>query len=186
MVIARDEKNFSTLLVDTEFRNWCQCIQVAECLSYLVAVSQFNNLSPPVSGRMKSLLATCLVKCSVSNMRYIIWKAVESATISVQQPNITFKRASNFIYDNISQIFGKVSIGNWQTDKCYRGSRHPQSAMAKIFFDYVFKVEDSGFDYRLDELINRGQFQLNLDQTIYLTLGSMKSAKYKIKIESLK
>lgn len=83
MVIARDEKNFSTLLVDTEFRNWFQCIQVAECLSYLVAVSQFNNLSPPVSGRMKRLLATCLVKCSVSNMRYIIWKAVEIATISV-------------------------------------------------------------------------------------------------------
>lgn len=180
VMIARNEKNISTLLVDKEFKSWCQSIQVAECLSYLVATSQLKNLSPPISEKMTSLLTACLARCSVSDMRYVIWKAVESASIFVQQPNITHKHASNSIYGNISRVFNKISSGIWQPNKSYHGSDHPQSAIAKTFFEYIFKIEDCDFNYRLDDLINQSKLKLVLEQTTY------SKVRYTIKIGGLK
>ena len=185
MVTAINEKNSSALLVDKEFKSWCQSIQVAECLSYLVAISQLKNLSPPVSEKMASLLAACLVKCSVSDMRYIIWKAVESASMFVRQPNTTHKYASNSIYGNISRVFDKISRGIWQSSKSYRGSGHPQSAISKIFFEDVFKIEDCDFNYRLDDLINQTKLELILRQTTYSEVNYFENPKYTIKIGDL-
>jgi len=87
-------------------------------------------------------------------MHYIIWKSVKNAAAYVQKPDITRRHASNSISGNIERVFGKVYSGSWSYNSAYRDSSHPQSAMAKIFFDYVFGVDDGSFYHTIDELFS--------------------------------
>ncbi|MFK3990661.1 hypothetical protein ACI2JM_10125 [Psychrobacter sp. NPDC064578] len=186
MVDAKARKNINSLVVNTQFEMWCQQIQLGECLSYLITRSKLNNLAPPIGEKLVSLLRACLAECSVSVMHYIIYKAVESAAAYVQKPNITRKHASNSISGNIERIFGKISSGSWHRNKSFRDVSHPQSAMAKVFFDYVFGIEDCGFHYTLDELFKPYTLQQAIEQVDYSTLGSMQSTNYSITINDLK
>lgn len=54
--------------------------------------------------------------------------------------------------------------------------------MAKIFFDYVFGVNDGSFYHTLDELFSPYRSQRALGQVSYATLGSTKSPNYSVKI----
>lgn len=186
MVDAKSKKNISALVSNTHFEIWCQQIQLGECLSYLITRSKLNNLAPPIGEKLISLLRACLAECSVSVMHYIIYKAVESAAAYVQKPNITRKHASNSISGNIERVFGKISSGSWHPNKSFRDASHPQSAMAKVFFDYVFGIEDCGFHYTLDELFNLYKPQQAIEQVGYATLGSGQSTNYSITINNLK
>lgn len=186
MVDAKSKKNISALVSNTQFEMWCQQIQLGECLSYLITRSKLNNLAPPIGEKLISLLRACLAECSVSVMHYIIYKAVESAAAFVQKPNITRKHASNSISGNIERVFGKISSGSWYPNKSYRDASHPQSAMAKVFFDYVFRIEDGGFHYTLDELFSPYKPQQTIGQVGYATLGSAQSTNYSITINDLK
>ena len=127
-----------------------------------------------------------MAECSVSVMHYIIWKAVESAAAFVQKPNVTRKHASNSISGNIERVFGKISSGSWHRSKSFRDASHPQSAISKVFFDYVFGIEDGGFNYTLDELFNPYRLKKALEQVSYSTLGSAQSTNYSITINGLK
>ena len=182
MISAKSKKNISALVVNTQFEGWCQQIQLGECLSYLITRSKLNNLAPPIGEKLVSLLRACLAECSVSVMHYIIWKAVESAAAFVQKPNITRKHASNAISGNIERVFGKISSGSWHRSNSYRDASHPQSAMAKVFFDYVFGIEDCGFYHTLDELFSPYKSQKALEQVSYATLGGARSTSYSVKI----
>ena len=182
IVSAKSKKNISALVVNKEFESWCQQIQLGECLSYLITRSQLNNLAPTIGEKMLSLLSACLGKCSVSVMYYIIWKAIESAAAFVQKPNITRKHASNAIYRNIERVFGKINNGSWHPNKSFRDASHPQSAMAKVFFDYVFGIEDCGFHYTLNELFSAYTPKQVLKQVGYSTLGSARSTNYSVTI----
>ena len=186
MVNAKSKKNISALVSNKEFESWCQQIQLGECLSYLITRSQLNNLAPTIGEKMVSLLSACLAKCSVSVMHYIIWKAVESAAAFVQKPNITRKHASNSIYGNIERVFGKITNGSWRHNNSYRDASHPQSAMAKVFFDYVFGIEDCGFNYTLDELFNQYRSKEAIRLVSYSALGNLQNASYSIQINGLK
>jgi len=186
MVDAKSKKNISALVSNTQFEMWCQQIQLGECINYLITRSKLNNLAPPIGDKLISLLRACIAECSVSVMHYIIYKAVESAAAYVQKPNITRKHASNSISGNIERVFGKIASGNWHPNQSYRDASHPQSAMAKVFFDYVFGMEDCGFHYTLDELFNPYKSQQAIGQVGYATLGSAQSNNYSITINGLK
>ena len=186
MVDAKSKKNIRALVSNTQFEMWCQQIQLGECLSYLITRAKLNNLAPPIGDKLISLLRACIAECSVSVMHYIIYKAVESAAAYVQKPNITRKHASNSISGNIERVFGKISSGSWHSNKSYRDASHPQSAMAKVFFDYVFGIEDCGFHYTLDELFNPYKPQQAIGQVGYATLGNAQSTNYSITINDLK
>lgn len=186
MISAKSKKNISALVVNTQFESWCQQIQLGECLSYLITRAELNNLAPPIGEKLISLLRACLAECSVSVMHYIIYKAVESAAAYVQKPNITRKHASNSISGNIERVFGKISSGSWHRSNSYRDASHPQSAMAKVFFDHVFGMENCGFNYTLDELFEPYKPQQAIGQVGYATLGSAQSSDYTITIDDLK
>tara|TARA_R110002051_G_scaffold300500_1_gene367926 strand:+ start:318 stop:1601 length:1284 start_codon:yes stop_codon:yes gene_type:complete len=185
MLDAKSKKNISSLVANPQFESWCQQIQLGECLSYLITRSKLNDLAPPIGEKLVSLFRACLAECSVSVMHYIIYKAVESAAAYVQKPNITRKHASNSISGNIERVFGKICSGSWHPNKSFRDASHPQSAMSKVFFDYVFGIEDCGFHYTLNELFSPYTPKQVVEQTGYSTLGSRQSTNYSITINDL-
>lgn len=186
MINAKSRKDVNALVADNQFKSWCEQVQLGECLSYLITRSRLNDLAPPIGDKLVSIFKVCLAECSVSVMHYIIYKAVESAAAYVQKPNITRKHASNSISGNIERVFGKIYSGSWNRNKSFRNASHPQSAMAKVFFDYVFGIEDCGFNYTLDELFNPYSLQQAPDKRSYSTLGSAQSANYSITIDNSK
>ena len=54
--------------------------------------------------------------------------------------------------------------------------------MAKIFFDYVFAVDDGGFHHTLDELFSPYRSQKTLEQVSYATLGDARSTNSSVTI----
>lgn len=137
---AKYRKDVIALVENSQFKSWCEQIQLGECLSYLVTRSRLNDLAPPINDKLIRILRACLTECPVSTMHYIIWKSVENAAAYVQKPGITRRHASNSISGNIERVFDKISSGSWMYNKSYRDSSNPQSAIAKIFFDYIFEV----------------------------------------------
>ena len=182
LINAKSQKNTSALVANDQFKNWCEKLQLGECLSYLITRSRLNYLAPPIGEKLISILRSCLAECSVSTMHYIIWKSVENAAAYVQKPGITRKHASNSVSGNIERVFNKIYSGSWSHNKSFRDASHPQSAMAKIFFDYVFGVDDGGFHHTLDELFSPYRSQKTLEQISYATLGDARSTNYSVTI----
>ena len=180
---AKYRKNVIALVKNSQFKSWCEQIRLGECLSYLVTRSRLNNLAPPIDDKLIRILRACLTECPVSTIHYIIWKSVENAAAYVQKPGITRRHASNSISGNIERVFDKISSGSWMYNKSYRDFSNPQSAIAKIFFDYIFEVEDSGFYCTLDELFNSHKFQKSLEQVSYSKLGLVQSTNYSITLD---
>ncbi len=182
LINAKSRKNTSALVADDQFKSWCEQVQLGECLSYLITRSRLNDLAPSIGDKLVSIFRACLAKCSVSTMHYIIWKSVESAAAYVQKPGITRRHASNSISGNIERVFSKIYSGSWTHNRAYRGSSHPQSAMAKIFFDYVFGIDDGSFYHTLDELFSPYRPQRALEQVSYAALGNARSTNYSVTI----
>ena len=182
MINAKSNKNTSALVADDQFKSWCEQVQLGECLSYLITRSRLNDLAPPIGDKLVSIFRACLAECSVSTMHYIIWKSVENAAAYVQKPGITRKHASNSISGNIERVFSKIYSGSWSHNSSYRDSSHAQSAMAKIFFDYVFGIDDGSFYHILDELSSPYSSQRALEQVSYAALGNAISTNYSVTI----
>lgn len=185
MVSAKSKKNIKALVAHNQFESWCQQIQLGECLSYLITRSKLNNLAPPIGEKLVSLFRACLSDFSVSVMNYIIWKAVESAAAFMQKPNITREHASNSISGSIERIFRKISSGSWYCNKSFRDANHPQSAVGKVFFDYIFGIEDCGFDCTLDELLIPYRSKLKFKAMDYSTLARVEGYDQKIKVNNI-
>lgn len=154
MIAAKSKKDIHALVADNQFRICCKNIQLGECLNYLTTRSRLNNLDPSITEKFLSLFRSCLAENSVSVMHYVIYRAVEMATKSSQTLDATQKHPSSSIYSNIERVFGQISTGVCRRHNSFRDDSHPQSAMTKLFFDYVFGMEDCGFYYTLDELFN--------------------------------
>lgn len=182
LINAKSRKNTSALVADDQFKIWCEQVQLGECLSYLITRSRLNDLAPSIGDKLVSIFRACLAECSVSTMHYIIWKSVENAAAYMQKPGITRRHASNSIAGNIERVFGKIYSGNWSHNSAYRDSGHPQSAMAKMFFDYVFGVDDGGFHHTIDELFSPYRSQKTLEQVSYAVLGNARSMNYSVTI----
>jgi len=182
LINAKSKKNVSPLVADSQFKSWCEQVQLGECLSYLITRSRLNDLAPPIGDKLVSILRSCLAECAVSTMHYVIWKSVENAAAYVQKPNITRRHASNSVSGNIERVFGKIHSGSWNRNKSFRDASHPQSAMAKIFFDYVFGVDDGSFHYTIDELFSPYRPQKVLEPISYATLGDTRSTNYSVTI----
>ncbi len=182
MINARSKKNTSALVENSQFKSWCEKVQLGECLSYLITRSRLNYLAPPIGEKLVSILRACLAECSVSTMHYVIWKSVENAAAYVQKPGITRRHASNSVSGNIERVFGKIHSGSWKRNKSFRDASHPQSAMAKIFFDYVFGVDDGSFHYTIDEIFSPYRSQKALEPISYAALGNARNTIYSVTI----
>lgn len=171
-VKVKEKKTVKELIDNVEFKDWCESIQLAECVSYLIERARVNGLTPPLGEKMISLLQASLTTYSVAELSRLIWIAVESASSYSNKPNITNRHASNSIYTILQSNIDKVSNGIWKRKVFSRDINLPESAIAKVFFDDVFKVHDGGFNYRLDELTaSMGTERLSKESN-YLTLGS--------------
>lgn len=180
LINAKSRKNTSALVADSQFKSWCEQVQLGECLSYLITRSRLNDLAPPIGDKLVSIFRACLAERTVSTMHYIVWKSVENAAAYVQKPGITRRHASNSIIGNIERVFGKIHSGSWSHNGAYRDSSHPQSAMAKMFFDYVFGVDDGSFYHTIDELFSPYKHLQPSMQLNYLTLGGVLNTDYPV------
>ena len=120
-----------------------------------------------------SLLKASLTNYSVTELISLIWMAVESASSYSNKPNITNKHASNSIYTILQSNIDKVSNGVWKRKTFNRDTNLRESAIAKVFFDDVFKVQDGSFKYRLDELFESLRVKRLPKESSYLTLGGV-------------
>ena len=170
-VKVKEQKTINDLINDVVFRDWCENIQLAECISYLIERSRVNGLAPPLGDKILSLLQASLTTYSVAELISLIWMAVESASSYSNKPNITKKHASNSIYTILQSNIDKVSNRIWKRKTFNRDTNLSESAIAKVFFDDVFKVYDGGFKYRLDDLIARLGVERLSKESSYLTLG---------------
>ena len=154
-VKVKEQKTINDLFNNAAFRDWCENIQLAECLSYLIEMSRINSLSPPLGDKMMSLLQANLTTYSVAELYRMIWMAVESASSYSNKPNVTTKHASNSIYTILRGNIDKVDNGIWQCKPFSREVNLPKSAISKVFFDDIFKMYDCGFKYMLDALYDK-------------------------------
>ena len=185
MVVAKSKKDIHALVADKQFRMWCADIQLAECLNYLTTRTKLNNLEPSITEKLFSIFRSCLAENSVSVVYYVIYRAVEMAAKSSQTLDTTQKHPSSSISSNIELVFGQISTGVCRRNNSFRDDSHPQSAITKLFFDYVFGIEDGGFHYTLDELFNPYRSQKACGQVSYSMLGSAQSTSYSIKMDYL-
>lgn len=185
-VEVKEQKTINELIDNVVFKDWCENIQLAECVSYLIERARVNGLTAPLGEKMMSLLKASLTTYSVTELISLIWMAVESASSYSNKPNITNKHASNSIYTILQSNIDKVSNGVWKRKTFNRDTNLRESAIAKVFFDDVFKVHDGSFKYRLDELFEGLRVKRLPKESNYLTLGSdqevSKSVTLKLKI----
>lgn len=180
MIYAKSKKDIHSLVTCPEFEQLCKDIQLTECLSQLHNRAELNSLSPSFGSKTNSMLRTCLEDLPVSDMHYIIYKAVESAAAYMQKPNITHTHASNSIVGGIERVFDKVNSGAWRGAKAFRNASEPQSAISRMCFDYVFKEEDCGFHHTLDELFEPYRHKAVVQKTSYAILGDAQRVNYSI------
>lgn len=173
-VKVKEQRIINDLIDNIAFRDWCENIQLAECLGYFIERARINGLSPPLGEKMMSLLIANLTTYSVTELISLIWMAVENASSYSNKPNITNKHASNSIYTILKSNIDKVSNGIWKRKKFNRDSNLPKSAITTVFFDDIFKMHDCGFRYRLDELLESLEVEQLSKESSYLTLGSDK------------
>lgn len=185
-VEVKEQKTIDELIDNVVFKDWCENIQLAECVSYLIERARVNGLTPPLGEKMMSLLKASLTTYSVAELSRLIWMAVESASSYSNKPNITNRHASNSIYTILQGNIDKVSNGIWKREAFSRDTNLRESAIAKVFFDDVFKVHDGSFKYKLDELFESLRVKQLPKESSYLTLGSdqeiSKSVSLKLKI----
>ena len=173
-MVSNDAQKINELINSTVFISWCENIQLAECVSYLIERSKINGLTPPLGEKILSLLQAHLMTYSVAELSRLIWMAVESASSYSNKPYITIKHASNAIYTILQNNIDKVSTGIWKRKVFNRDTTLPESAIAKVFFSHIFKIHDCSFRYRLSELIASVKTEpLSQEgRSSYLTLGT--------------
>lgn len=131
---VRGREVIGKLADNVVFKDWCESIQLAECVSYLIERAGVNKLEPPLGEKMLSLLQSSLYSCSVAEVTSLIWMSVESASSYSNKPNITKKRASNSIYTILQTNTDRVLNGIWKRKPFNRDINLPKSAIAKVFF----------------------------------------------------
>ena len=167
IIDSKDDLSKKKLIHNPEYKEWCQDIQLEECVSYLTYCSNNNNnLAPIVGAKMASLLNTYLLNYSVSEICCIIWEGVERASSYCNKPNIDKMRASNSIYGNIQKMYEKIDNQLIENKKCSRDDTHPKSVLTRTFFDEIHGIEDCGFRHTVDDLLKQLQPHKNIS-TIY-------------------
>ena len=166
IIDSKEDVSKKKLIHNPEYKEWCQDIQLEECVSYLTYCSKNNNLAPIVGAKMASLLNTCLLDHSVSEIYYMIWKGVERASSYCNKPSIDKMRASDSIYGNIQKMYEKIDNQLIENKKYSRDDTHPKSVLTRTFFDEIHGIEDCGFRHTVDDLLKQLQPHKNIS-TIY-------------------
>jgi hypothetical protein len=158
-LIIDSKKGFSKKnLVDSrEYRILCEDIQLNDCVNYLAHCSAVNELEIIIGEKIESLLSTCLLRYSVSEIYFMIWKAVKTVLSYSLEFDIDKMLISSLIYDNIQRFYDEIRYQSSDSKKHNRDRAHPKSVLNRIFFDEVHEIEDCGFWHTLDNLLNSSQ-----------------------------
>lgn len=158
-LIIDSKKGFSKkkLVDSTEYRVLCEDIQLNDCVNYLAHCSAVNELEIVIGKKIGSLLSTCLLRYSVSEIYFMIWKAVKTVSSYSCESDIDKMTISNLIYDNIQKFHDETRYQLSDSKKHDRDRANPKSVLNRIFFDEVHGVNDCGFWYTLKDLSNSSQ-----------------------------
>lgn len=167
IIDSKYDSSKKRLIYNFEYKEWCQDIQLEECVSYLTYCSENNNLAPIIDAKMASLLNTCLLYYSVSEIYYIIWEGVERASSYCNKLGIDKKRASESVYSNIQKMYENIDSQLIENKKYSRDDTHPKSVLTKTFFDEVHRIEDCGFRHTVDDLLKQLQPHKNISTVYY-------------------
>lgn len=166
IIDSKDDLSKKKLIHNTEYKEWCQNIQLEECVSYLKYCSKNNNLAPVIGTKMESLLNICLIDHSVSEIYCMIWEGVERASSYCNKLRIDTMRVSNSIYGNIRKMYEKIDDQLIKNKKYSRNDTHPKSVLTRTFFDEIHGIEDCGFRHTVNDLLKQLQHHKNIS-TIY-------------------
>lgn len=180
---SKSEQFKYSLVKNPEYKEWCQRIQLEECIKYLDKRAKMNSLLPNIGEKMENLLIICLLKYSVSETYYMIWGAVESASAYFNKVNITRLHASNSIYGNIQRTYDKLVNRTLQNRQYNRDSKHPQSVIEKLLFDRIYEVENCGFACNIDELLNRLKVPRTPSKLSYSAISNIENSSYTVEIK---
>ena len=158
-LIIDSKKDFSKkkLVDSSEYKALCEDIQLKDCVNYLAHCSAVNELEIVIGEKIESLLSTCLLSYSVSEIYFMIWKAVKTVSSSSCESDIDKITISNLIYDNIQKFHDEIRYQLLDSKKHDRDRAHPKSVLNRIFFDEVYKIDDCGFWHTLENLSNSSQ-----------------------------
>lgn len=182
IIDSNSEKSKSDLINNSEYKKWCQRIQLEESIRYLDKRAKMNDLSPSISEKMKNLLSICLLRYPISEVYYIIWGAVENASSYRNKPNITRSHASNSIYGHIQRRYDDLINYRLQSRRYNRDSKQAQSAIEKVFFDRIYKIKNCGFNCTVDELLAQLEPRKILKQSFYSNIMNVQSSYSSIEI----
>lgn len=166
IIESKDDASKKKLIHNLEYKEWCQDIQLEECVSYLTDCSKSNNLAPIVGAKMASLLNTCLLDHPVSDIYRVILEGVERAVSYCNKQGVGKKRASESVYSNIQKMYEKIDNHLIENKKYSRDDTHPKSVLTRTFFDEIHGIEGCGLRYTVDDLLKQLQPYKNIS-TIY-------------------
>lgn len=158
-LIIDSKKDFSKkkLVDSSEYRVLCEDIQLKDCVNYLAHCSAVNELEIVIGEKIESLLSTCLLRYSVSETYFMIWKAVKTVFSYSLEFDIDKMLISSLIYDNIQKFHDEIQYQTSDSKKHDRDRANPKSVLNRIFFDEVHGINDCGFWYTLKDLSNSSQ-----------------------------
>lgn len=166
IIESKDDASKKKLIHNLEYKEWCQDIQLEECVSYLTDCSESNNLAPIVGAKMASLLNTCLLDHPVNDIYRVILEGVERAASYCNKQGVGKKRASESVYSNIQKMYEKIDSHLIENKKYSRDDTHPKSVLTRTFFDEVYGIEGCWLRYTVDDLLKQLQPYKNIS-TIY-------------------
>ena len=158
-LIIDSKKDFSKkqLVDSSEYGVLCEDIQLKDCVNYLAHCSAVNELEIVVGKKIESLLSTCLLRYSVSEIYFMIWKAVKTVSSYFCESDIDKVIISKLIYDNIQKFHDETRYQLSDSKKHNRDRAHPKSVLNRVFFDEVHGIDDCGFWHTLENLSNSSQ-----------------------------
>lgn len=154
IIDSKQSLSKNKLVNSPEYKIFCEDIQLNDCVNYLAHCSSVNKLEVFIGEKIKSLLSTCLLKYSVSEIYFMIWKAVKTVSSYSCKFNIDKILISKFIYDNIQKFYDETRYQFSDSKKHNRDRTHPKSVLNRVFFDEVHGIEDCGFWNTLENLLN--------------------------------
>nr|WP_181716958.1 hypothetical protein [Psychrobacter sp.]QJS05474.1 hypothetical protein [Psychrobacter sp.] len=155
IIDSKQSSSKDKLVNSPEYKILCEDIQLNDCINYLTHCSAVNELEIVIGEKIESLLSTCLLRYSVSEIYFIIWKAVKTVSSYSLEFDIDKIIISNLIYDNIQKFHDEIRYKSSENKKHDRDRAHPKSVLNRIFFDEVHGIEDCGFRHTVDDLLKQ-------------------------------
>lgn len=118
-----------------------------EVLQYVYVRADELDVTFSAENKTREVVNQLLYNFSVSEIYYFVKKSIENAHIYHAKGYAQNKKhAGNTIPNKMLSLGERAINEQWNTYKYNRDSRSPRSAISKVFYDFVLKDEDAGFN----------------------------------------